>query len=156
MKVPHGLSVRWRYALVGMACVGIAASFASNMGVCVPEGRILRDKDYFKGAVDVVIHDPFDSIAEYVPGAVIFKSVHSKRYSDVNEFLNEFPKCCKFVAANSGDGGPEVSILDRIRGVHIVELSYDRRYATDDGAQKSARVTAKVAVTSCGIGRPYR
>src|SRR5258705_1820817 len=70
--------------------------------------------------------------------------------------LASFAECCKFVAANSGDGGPEVDIWDRMRGVRIVEISYDKRYAADDGAQKSARVTAKVAVTSCGVGRPFR
>jgi hypothetical protein len=148
--------MRWRYALVSVACVGIAISLASNMGVCVPEGRMLLDQDYFKAAINEVIHDPVDGVVELVPGAVIHKSVHSQRYSDVNQFLSEFPECCKFVATNSGDGGPEVDIWDRMRGVRTAEISYDKRYAADDGAQKSARVTAKVAVTSCGVGRPFR
>ena len=142
--------------LVAMACLGIAASLASNMGVCVPEGRLLRDRDYFTGAVEVVIHDPVDGVVEYVPGASIAKLVTSQNYSSSDEFLHENPRCCEFVLANSGDGGPEVGIWDIIRGVRTVEVSYDKRYATDDGAQESARVTAKVAVTSCGRGRPYR
>jgi hypothetical protein len=154
--MPHGLSKLLLYVLAGPASVGIAASFGSNMGVCISEGRLLRDEDYFNSAVNVVIHDPVDGAVEYVPGASISKLVHSQRYSGVNEFLGEFPECCKFVAANSGDGGPEIGIWDRIRGVRTVELSYRKRYAADDGAQKSARVTAKVAVTSCGIGRAYR
>ena len=74
---------------------------------------------------------------ELVPGAVIHKLVHSQRYSEVNQFLSEFPECCKFVAANSGDGGPEADIWDRIRGVRTVELSYDKRYAATT-ARKTA------------------
>lgn len=144
------------YVLVGIACLGIAAAFASNKGVCVSEGRLLREKDYFTGAVDVVIHDPVDGVVEHIPGGIMLKSVHSQHYSNVDAFLAEFPGCCKFVVANSGDGGPEVGVWDKILGIRTVELSYDKRYADDDGAQKSARVTAKVAVTSCGIGRPYR
>ncbi len=156
MKASDQLTMRWRYVLAGVIGVGIATTLASNMGSCVPEGAVLQDQDYFKAAINEVIHDPVDGIVEHVPGAIIFKSVHSQRYSDANEFLREFPECCKFVAANSGDYGPQLSVWDRIRGVRTVEVSYDKSYAADDGAQKSAPTTAKVAVTSCGIGRPFR
>ena len=135
---------------------GGAASLASNLGVCVSEGRVLSDREYFKGAIDVVIRDPVDGVVEQIPGATIYKAVHSQRYSDADEFLNENPNGCKFVAANSGDGGAEISILDRLAGVHTVEVSYHKRYADEVGAQRSSKVTGKVAVTSCGKGRPYR
>ncbi len=91
-----------------------------------------------------------------VIGVGIATTLASNMDSDANEFLREFPECCKFVAANSGDYGPQLSVWDRIRGVRTVEVSYDKSYAADDGAQKSAPTTAKVAVTSCGIGRPFR
>jgi hypothetical protein len=145
-----------RYALATFACFAIAASVLSNIGVCISEGKVLSDQDYFKGAIYSVIHDPVDGVVEYVPGAVISKLVHSQRYSGPDEFLNEFPDCCKFVPANSGDGGPEISLLDRLRGVQTVEVSYDKRYADESGAPRSTRVTGKVAVTSCGNGRPLR
>jgi hypothetical protein len=145
-----------RYALVAFACFGVLASLLSNIGVCISEGKVLSDRDYFKGAIYSVIHDPVDGVVEYVPGAVISKLVHSQQYSSPDKFLNEFPDCCKFVAANSGDGGPEISILDRLRGVSTVEVSYDKRYADESGAPRSTRVTGKVAVTSCGNGRPLR
>ena len=154
--MPHRFSKLLLYVLVGMACLGIAASVASNMGVCVPEGRVLHDRDYFSGAVEVVIHDPVDGVVEYVPGASIAKLVTSQKYFSSDEFLRENPRCCEFAPANSGDGGPEVGIWDTIRGVRTVEVSYDKGYTANDGAQKSARVTGKVAVTSCGRGRPYR
>ena len=57
---------------------------------------------------------------------------------DADEFLRKFPECCKFVATNSGDYGPQFGVWDSIRGVRTVEVSYDKRYAADDGAQKSA------------------
>lgn len=79
-----------------------------------------QDQDYFKAAINEVIHDPVDGVVEHVPGAVIFKVVRSERYSDANEFLREVPKCCKFVAANSGDTGPDVNVWDRLRGVRTV------------------------------------
>lgn len=154
--MPHGFSKLLLYVLLAMSCLGMAAPLASNMGVCVSEGRVLRDTDYFAGAVNVVIHDPVDGVVEYVPGVSISKLVHSQRYFDAKDFLSEFPECCRFVAPSSGDGGPEVGIWDQIRGVRTVEVSYDKRYTADGGVQKSAPVTAKVAVTSCGRGRPYR
>jgi hypothetical protein len=46
--------------LAALACLGIATAVLSNIGVCFPEGKILSDKDYFKGAIHVVIHDPVD------------------------------------------------------------------------------------------------
>jgi hypothetical protein len=145
-----------RYALATFACFGIAASLLSNIGVCISEGKFLSDQDYFKGAIDSVIHDPVDGVIEDFPGGSISKSVHSQRYSSPKEFLNENPDCCKFVPANSGDGGPEISILDRLRGVQTVEVSYDKRYADESGAPRSTRVMGKVAVSSCGNGRPLR
>ena len=154
--MPHGFSKLLLYVLVGIACLVIAASLASNVGVCVAEGRVLHDRDYFSGAVEFVIHDPVDGVVEYVQGASIAKLVTSQKYSGSDEFLRENPRCCEFVQANSGDGGPEVGLWDTIRGIRTVEVSYDKRYAADDGAQKSARVTGKVAVTSCGRGRSYR
>ena len=156
MKASNQLTMLWRYVLAGVIGVGIAICLASNMGVCVLEGRMLLDQDYFEAAINEVIHDPVDGVVEHVPGAVILKVVHSQRYSDVNQFLREFPECCKFVADNSGDGGPVVNVWDKLRGVRTVEISYDKRYAADDGAQKSAPVKGIVAVTSCGIGRPFR
>lgn len=143
------------YALAGLACVGIMASLLSNSGFCISNGKFLNDEDYFRGAADSVIHDPLDGVIEERPGAIVFKQVHSQRYSSADEFLNENPGCCKFVAANSGDGGPEINIFDRIRGVKTVEISYDKRYV-EDGVQKSSRFRGKVAVTSCSHGRPLR
>jgi hypothetical protein len=146
----------WRYALATFACFGIAASLLSNIGFCISKGKFLSDQDYFKGAVDSVIHDPVDGVVEDFSGGSISKSVHSQRYSSPEEFLHDNPSCCKFVPANSGDGGPEISILDRLRGVSTVEVSYAKRYTDESGAAKSTGVRAKVAVTSCGNGRPLR
>ena len=156
MKASNQSRMRWCYALASVACVGMAMSLASNMGICVAEGRLLRDQDYFRAAVREVIHDPVDGVTEPVPNGIISKAVHSRQYSDADEFLREFPECCKFVAANSGDGGPHVGVWDKIGGVRTVEVSYGKRYAADDGTQKTGPVTGKVAVTSCGIGRPFR
>jgi hypothetical protein len=144
-----------RSVFIAVACFGIALSIASNNRLCVLEGRLLSDQDYFKGAIDVVIHDPLDGVVENVPGAVIFKQVHSQRYSSPDDFLSENPNCCRFVPPNSGDGGPEISLLDRIRGVQTVEVSYDKQYL-DNNVQKTSTVSGKVAVTSCGTGRPFR
>jgi hypothetical protein len=146
----------WRYAMAAFACFAIAPSLLSNIGVCISEGKFLSDQDYFRGAIDSVIHDPLDGVIEDFPGGSISKSVHSQRYSDPNEFLNENSDCCKFVPANSGDGGPEISLLDKLRGVQTVEVSYDKRYADESGAPRSTRVMGKVAVSSCGNGRPLR
>jgi hypothetical protein len=154
-----GVHVRGRLALLtlaGLACLGIATSVLSNIGVCFPEGKILSDKDYFKGAANVVIHDPVDGVVEDAPGAIIFKQVHSQTYSNAEEFLNENPNCCKFVPANSGDGGPEISVLDMLRGTRTVEVSYDKRYFDANNVRKSSRADVKVAVSSCGGGRPFR
>jgi hypothetical protein len=142
--------------LAALACLGIATAVLSNIGVCFPEGKILSDKDYFKGAIHVVIHDPVDGVVEDAPGAIVFKQVHSQKYSDAEEFLSANPNCCKFVPANSGDGGPEISILDMLRGTRTVEVSYDKRYFDENNVRKSSRVNGKVAVSSCGGGRPFR
>lgn len=155
MKASDQFGPRWRCGLASLVFVGMAVALASNMGICVAEGRLLRDQDFFRAAVREVIHDPVDGVVENVPGGTIAKQVHSQQYSDADEFLRELPECCKFVAANSGDGGPHVSVWDKIR-VRTVEVSYDKRYAAEDGTQKTAPVKGKVAVTSCGIGRPYR
>jgi hypothetical protein len=145
-----------RYVLAAFACLGIVASLLSNIGVCISEGKVLSDQDYFKGAINSVIHDPVDGVIEDFPGASISKLVHSQRYSSPEEFLHENPNCCKFVPANSGDGGPGISILDRLRGVSTVQVSYAKRYTDESGAAKSTGVMAKVAVRSCGNGRPLR
>ena len=141
--------------LIAFACLGIVLSVASSNGLCVLEGRILSDRDYFKGAIHEVIHDPVDGVTEDVPGGSISKLVRSQRYANPDDFLGENPNCCRFVAANSGDGGAEISLLDRINGVRTVEVCYDKRYL-DDNVQKTSRVSGKVAVTSCGTGRPFR
>ena len=101
-------------------------------------GRILSDRDYFKGAIHEVIHDPVDGVTEDVPGGSISKLVRSQRYANPDDFLGENSNCCRFVAANSGDGGAEISLLDRINGVRTVEASYDKRYL-DDNVQKTSR-----------------
>jgi hypothetical protein len=154
-----GVHVRGRLALLtlaALACLGIATSVLSNIGMCFSEGKILSDKDYFKGAVNVVIHDPVDGVVEDAPGAIVFKQVHSQKYSDAKEFLSENPNCCKFVPANSGDGGPEISILDMLRRTRTVEVSYDKRYFDENNVRQSSKVNGKVAVSSCGGGRPFR
>jgi hypothetical protein len=135
---------------------GVTASVASNAGVCFEQGKLLSDDDYFKAAVDVVIHDSIDGVVEELPDASIAKLVRSQKYSNPNEFLREFPHCCRFVSPNSGDGDQlEIGITDRIVGIHVVEVSYIKRYL-DDGRQKTSETSAKVAVTSCGKGRPFR
>jgi hypothetical protein len=151
--------MRWSWVLYGfavLACGGIVAALLSNAGLCVPEGRFLSEKDYFKGAIEVVIRDPVDGVGEEVAGGVIYKLVHSQRYSDADEFLKENPNCCKFIPANSGDGGAEIAILDRLSGARAVEVSYDKRYVSETGQQKTSRVRAPVVVTSCGKGRSFR
>jgi hypothetical protein len=125
------------------------------MGVCVSEGKLLHSADFFNGAINVVIDDPVDGVIEHVPDAIIFKSVHSRRYFNADEFFREFPACCKFVTTPYDDG-PELAFWDRLRGTRLVEVSYIKGYAADDGAQKTAPVSAKVAVTNCGVGLPFR
>lgn len=145
----------WHIALAVAAFLAIALSALSNAGFCPLESRFLQDTDYFKGAIDVVIHDPVDGVVERVPGAINFKLVHSKRYLSVDEFLTAYPNCCKFVSSTFGDDLPEISLLDMLRGVRTVQVSHDKMYE-EDGKQKSTAVTVKVAVTNCGKGRPYR
>jgi hypothetical protein len=140
---------------IAIAVVGIAASFASNPRLCFERMTVLGDDEYFKGAIDIVIHDPVDGITEYYPGGSTAKLIHSQKYSSPDEFLSENPHCCRFVPANSGDGGPEVGFLERIIGIRVVEVSYTKRYF-DDGQQKASKVIAQVAVTSCGRGLSYR
>jgi hypothetical protein len=127
-----------------------------NAGVCFKNGTLLSNDDYFRGAIDVVIHDPVDGVVEELPGASIAKLVHSQKYASPDDFLREFPHCCRFVSPNSGDGDKlEIGIIDRLVGIHVVEVSYVKRYF-EDGRQKTSETTAKVAVTSCGQGRPFR
>jgi hypothetical protein len=121
----------------------------------VLEARILGDEDYFRAAIQEVISDPVGGVVVNVAGGIIFKEVRTQRYANPNELLSENPNCCRFVPANSGDGGAEVSLLDRICGVRTVEVSYDKRYLEDD-VKKVSRTNAKVAVTSCGTARPFR
>jgi hypothetical protein len=144
-----------RRLFIAVACLGIALSVASNNGLCVLEARILGDEDYFRAAIQEVISDPVGGVVVNVAGGIIFKEVRTQRYASPDELLSENPKCCRFVPANSGDGGPEVSLLDRICGVRAVEVSYDKRYLEDD-VKKTSRTNAKVAVTSCGTARPFR
>ena len=150
------LVLSWRRVMGAVVCAGILVSLLVNAGLCLSEFRFLHDRDYFKSAIDVVIRDPVDGVVEEVPGMINLKLVHSQRYSSAEEFLNDFPDCCKFIAGNSGDGGPEISLLDRFAGVRVVEVSYEKRYTEYDGSRRSANGTAKVAVTSCGKGRFYR
>jgi hypothetical protein len=149
--------VKWfaGFALGAVALVGVVASLSANAGLCLQNGRHLQDIDFFKSAIDIVIHDPVDGVVEYIPGAVIAKTVHSQKYASSDEFLLENPDCCGFVPANSGDGGPDISVLDMIKGMRVVEVSYAKRYL-DDGQSKTTEVKGKVAVTSCGKGLSYR
>jgi len=144
------------YACAVAALTVVAAFFSSNAGLCVPERKFLSDEELFKGAVNVVIHDPIDGVTELVPGATIAKLVQSQRYSNADDFLRENPDCCRFVPANSGDGGPQVGIVDRLSGVRVVEVSYVKKYLGEAGEQKASKVSGRVAVTSCGNGRPFR
>jgi hypothetical protein len=144
-----------RRLLIAVVCLGITLSVASNNGLCVLEASILGDEDYFRAAIHEVINDPVGGVAVNVAGGSIFKEVRTQRYANPDELLSENPNCCRFVPANSGDGGPEVSLLDRICGVRTVEVSYDKRYLEDD-VKKTSRTNAKVAVTSCGTARPFR
>ena len=139
-----------RRLLIAVVCLGITLSVASNNGLCVLEASILGDEDYFRAAIHEVINDPVGGVAVNVAGGSIFKEVRTQRYANPDELLSENPNCCRFVPANSGDGGPEVSLLDR-----TVEVSYDKRYLEDD-VKKTSRTNAKVAVTSCGTARPFR
>jgi hypothetical protein len=144
------------YSCAIVALAGVAASLSSNAGVCIPEAKRLNDEDFFRAAVNVVIHDPVDGVIEGVAGATNFKLVHSQQYSGPYQFMHENPSCCRFVPPNSGDGGPRISFLDRLSGVRIVEVSYLKRYVGGAGERRTSNVSAKVAVTSCGRGRPYR
>ena len=138
------------------AAILAAASLASNAGVCFQKASLLDDNQYFKSAIDVVIHDPVDGVIEDLPDRTVAKSVHSQKYSSSEEFLSEFPYCCRFVSPNSGDGdGLGLGLLDRIAGVHVVEVSIIKRYF-DERQQKISKSNAKVAVTSCGKKQPFR
>lgn len=64
--------------------------------------------------------------------------------------------CCIFVPANAGDGGDDVSGLDRVFGYRTVRVSYVKRYRGEDGIEKMSRVRAQIAVSNCGVGRPFR
>ena len=143
-----------RRLLIAVACLGIALSVASNNGLCVLEARILDDEDYFRAAIHEVINDPVGGVVLNVPGGSIFKEVRLGAMPTQTNPQRD-PNCCRFVPANSGDGGPEVSLLDRICGVRTVEVSYDKRYLEDD-VKKTSRTNAKVAVTGCGTARPFR
>jgi hypothetical protein len=140
------------YICSALLCLTALWSILANAEVCVFEGRRLTDKDYFNSAISDVIHSKLDGVVETVPGKIIFKSVHSQKYSNVEEFLREFPNCCKMVPNSSG-GDLEVSLLERIAGVHIVDVDYTKRYL-EDGAPKSTGVNARLAVSSCGKVRP--
>jgi hypothetical protein len=148
-----------RLVVLGTAVVlaaGVAASFAANAGLCFQEMRRLDDAKYYRSAVDIVIHDPVDGVIEYFPGGSVAKAVHSQKYSNADEFLSEFPNCCRFVLPNSGDGdGLGIGFLERVAGIRVVEVHYIERYF-DEGKQKTSETTAKVAVTSCGKGLPLR
>src|ERR1700736_4562247 len=101
------------FVLGSVALVGVAASFSANAGLCLRNGTHLQDIDFFKSAIDIVIHDPVDGVVEDLPDSTVAKLVHSQKYSSPDEFLSEFPHCCRFVPPNSGDGdGLELGILD--------------------------------------------
>jgi hypothetical protein len=141
---------------VAVALMGVMMSLASKAGVCFEKRTLLNDSEYFKGAIDVVLHDPVDGVVEEFSGGTVARSIHSQKYSSPEKFLTEFPHCCTFVSPNSGDGdGLDVGLLERIVGVRVVAVSYTKRYS-DDGSQKTSKATAKVAVTSCGKGLPFR
>lgn len=148
-----------KFLLLSSAAVAlavVAASLASNAGVCFREMRHLDEAEYYRSAVDVVIHDPIDGVTEdHLPDRTVAKAVHSQKLTS-DEFLSEFPNCCKFVSPNSGDGdGLDIGVLDELLGVHVVEVTYLKKYF-DEGRQKTSKVVAKVAVTCCGKGLPFR
>ncbi len=145
----------WRAAAV-TAAVSTLLVVLLRLGLCLPELRILKDSDYFKAAIVVVINDPVDGVVRPSPGAIVLDAVHSQRYSSAGEFMSEFPNCCRFVTANTGDSGPSVSVWDLLTGVRVVEVSYVKRYTDVEGNERSDAVVAKIAVTCCGNGRPYR
>jgi hypothetical protein len=143
-------------ALVSLACACGVMSALMNAGVCFSKFRFLTDLDYFKGAIAVVITDPVDGVTEETNGRSISKLVHSQKYASVDEFLKEFPDCCTFVPANAGDGGDDVTGLDLLFGYRTVRVSYVKRYRGDDGTERSSRVMGQIAVSNCGVGRPFR
>jgi hypothetical protein len=49
----------------------------------------------------------------------------------------------------------DIGVLDQILGIHVVEVTYVKR-VLDEGQQKTSEVVAKVAVTCCGKGLPFR
>jgi hypothetical protein len=140
------------YVCGALFCLAVLWSILANAGVCVVEGRRLTDKAYFNSAISAVIHSKSDGVVEYVAGQMILKSVHSQKYATVEDFLQDFPNCCKMVP-NSVGGDLEVSLLERIMGVHIVDVDYNKRYL-QDGVSKSTDVNARFAVSSCGKVRP--
>lgn len=144
----------WKYAAAGMACI-IAVPVALNLGVCIPELKVLSDADYIRSAVDAVIHDPVDGVVTKEPGRVIFKTVQSQRYARPDELQREFPDCCSIVTGSGGDSGQETSLLDRLLGTRLVEVSYEKRYV-EFGTPQSAGVKTRVAVTCCGSAQLYR
>jgi hypothetical protein len=144
----------WKYAAAGITCI-IAAPVALNLGVCIPEFRMLSDADYIRNAVDAVIHDPLDAILTKEPGRVILKTVQSQRYARPDDLQREFPDCCSVVMGIAGDSGEETSLLDRLLGTRLVEVSYEKRYV-EFGSPQSAAVKARVAVTCCGKAKLVR
>jgi hypothetical protein len=82
--------------------------------------------------------------------------IHSQKYSLVDQFLAEFAACCRIVPPNFEDGGDNMSGFDQLAGYRTVRVAYVKRYLGDDGIQKTAPVSAQVAVSYCGVGRSYR
>jgi hypothetical protein len=144
------------YVASAVAFLAFAGSLSTSAGFCFSNGRLLNDEEFFGGAVDVVIRDPIDGVIEVVPGGRVAKLVHSQRYTGPDQFLQDNPHCCRFVRANSGDGGSEVGLFDKLLGVRVVEVFYSKSYADQSGVQRVSPVSVQVAVTNCGKGRSFR
>ncbi|WP_346294839.1 hypothetical protein LRC39_15195 [Rhodopseudomonas sp. P1] len=150
---------RFRVALVlvGLLVLTLGASSAAmNAGVCLSEMRLLKDMDYYRGAISVVITDPIDGITEHGKGYSTSKRAHSQKYATTEQFLADFPDCCRIFPPNFGDGGDNVDGFDQFVGYRTVLVSYVKRYLGGDGTQRTAPVTAQVAVSHCGVGRSFR
>jgi hypothetical protein len=140
-------------AIVIILAILILVPLSLNyVGVCLPKGRILSDREKIRIAAEYFNNQP--AVGKRTPdrGRVSYDYIP---YSSTEEFLQNNPNCCRVIFEPKGykDILRPITFWDRASGAYRggVEVIYNAKYVDESGKKASFQNRMYVEMGNCKI-----
>lgn len=117
-------------------------------GFCMSQGRWLSDEEKIRLAIKSLIQQDTVLIETPEKGTQQFKAV---KYTEVDQFLNKNPNCCK-TEIRVGDDFVPRNYFTAIAGKHAdnIRIEYIANYLDQDNKIQSQKVKIVPLISNCG------